>query len=48
MQEDNSKGNLDDSANALMDCLNSLDVSTLEFVKTVCDVLIASKSWNKE
>ena len=30
----------------LMDCLNDLDVGTLEYVKSVCDMVIASKSWN--
>ena len=38
---------LAEATQKMMDSLNGLDVSALEYIKQVCDMLIASKSWKE-
>lgn len=42
---DDEEKRLQEVTQMMMDSLNGLDVSTLEYIKKVCDMLIASKSW---
>lgn len=46
MTEDEDEA-LADATQKMMDTLNGLDVSALEYIKKVCDMLIASKSWEE-
>ena len=38
---------LAEATHKMMDALNGLDVSALEYIKKVCDMLIVSKSWKE-